>query len=154
MCWLQAIPRSAASRSAAASAGHGPCNSTPVPSGRLISRASPGCSPDLSQGDGVSFTVRVTRTPRLAGTVQGCATHRVATDQLGALFIQHRADAQVPSSSCCSLVGTIGSVIVAMALDTAAPQAQRSEQACRGQAAVEPGVTHQGWKASTLCSSS
>ena len=37
-------------------------NSTPVPSGRLISKASPARSPDFSQGDSVllPFTVRAT----------------------------------------------------------------------------------------------
>ena len=47
-----------------------PANSTPVPRGRLISRASLGRSPDFSQGGLLllPFTVRVTCTPRLAGT--------------------------------------------------------------------------------------
>ena len=157
-CWLQAMLLSAVSRSAALLApAMAPAKSTPVPSGRLIRRASPGCSPDLSQGDGLApFTVRVTCTPRLAGTGAGLRDSIVwpPISSAPCSSSTERMPARVcTSSSCCSMAGIIGSVIVAMALETGAPQAQRSEQACSAvRRPLSQGSLTRAGKPSTLCS--
>ena len=136
-----------------------PANSTPVPRGRLISRASPGRSPVFSQGDWglLPFTVRVICTPRLVGSGEALRDSIVCPPISSAHCSSRteRMPARVcTSSSCCSSAETIGSVIVAMALETVAPQAQRSEQACRAvRRPLSQGSLTRAGKPSVLCRS-
>ena len=81
----------------------------------------------------VSIRSRVTCTPRLAGTGEALRDS-IVCPPISFAPCSSRTDRMPPrvcaSSSRCSNVETI-SVIVVMALETWAPQAQRSEQACR-----------------------
>ena len=153
--WLHCIASSSASIQAGAAApAMAAANSTPLPRGRLSSRASPGRSGPLPQwaaGATLPFTVRARASPAPSRPSRVWPPTRAAPRGSST----ERTPARVcSSSSSCTAAAASGTVTRAWALSSAAPLAQRSLQACR--VVIRPlsqGSSTRAGNPSTLCSS-